>query len=58
MVRHCYGAMEKVNLYMLVTSFDLIHLLAQSHVLSLNLFMMDVLLSLLKLSYNSALKSN
>lgn len=57
-VRHCYGTMEKVNLHMLVTSSDLIHLLAQFVVLSLNLFMMDVLLSLLKLTYNSALKSN
>ena len=51
-------AKVKINLHMLVTSFDLIHLLAQSIVLSLNLFMMDVLLSLLKLIYNSALKSN
>jgi hypothetical protein len=40
-VKHCYGTMEKVNLHMLVTSFDLIHLLAQSVVPSLNLFMMD-----------------
>jgi hypothetical protein len=47
LVKHCYGTMEKVNLHMLVTSFDLIRLLAQSIVLSLNLLMMDVLLSVL-----------
>lgn len=43
MVQQCYGTMEKVNLHVLVTGFDLIHLFAQSIVLSLNLLIMVVL---------------
>lgn len=43
MIQHCYGTMEKVNLHMLVTGFDLLHLFAQSIVLSLNLLIMVVL---------------
>lgn len=42
-VKHCYGTMEKVNLHMLVTGFDLIHLSAQPVVSSLNLLIKVVL---------------